>query len=101
MDYDKKLEMLAKEIESTMAHVEQVLNEYIKTVIVQEMVEMFNEADDIEKKMFILSILKEISPTAFHDCMGKTILDILTADVKDSQKEVESETFRIKSYIVG
>ena len=40
--YNKKLELLKEELEITMVHAEDILNEYIDTVIKQEMFNIFN-----------------------------------------------------------
>lgn len=57
MNYDQKLESLAKEFEATMNHADEVMNEIIATAFEQAMVEAFNELTEEEQMAIVLGLL--------------------------------------------
>lgn len=63
MNYDQKLESLAKEFEATMNHADEVMNEIIATAFEQAMVEAFNELAEEEQMAIVLGLLGFL-PTA-------------------------------------
>lgn len=58
MNYNEKLESLAKEFEATMNHASEVMDEIVATAIEQEVMEAIDELDDFQK-LLLLAILEE------------------------------------------
>ena len=57
MDYNKKLEMLAKEFDAATQYASKALNDFIDTAIEKAMVEAFNELTPDEQMALIFGLL--------------------------------------------
>lgn len=55
--YTKKLESLSKEYVATIEHANEILKEIIETTLLQEMVNAYDEMNQIEKILFFQSIV--------------------------------------------
>lgn len=80
MNYDQKLESLAKEFEATMNHADEVMSEIIATAFEQAMVEAFNELTEEEQMAIVLGLLGFIpiappQPTA-EDELAKLLASV-------------------------
>lgn len=58
MNYNNKLDSLTKELEATMKHASEVMDEIIATAIEQAVMEAIDELDDFQK-LLLLAILEE------------------------------------------
>lgn len=86
MNYNKKLESLAKEFETTMNHAEEVLNEYIDIAIERAMVDAFNELTPDEQMTLIFGLL--------CDQVEDIIAEELTAVAEAIEKVAKEEEMR-------
>lgn len=59
MDTKLKLELLAKEYNATMAHAEEVLNEYIATAIEETVMDAIDKLDDNQKMLLLIALLAD------------------------------------------
>jgi hypothetical protein len=59
MDTKLKLELLAKEYNATMAHAEEVLNEYIATAIEEAVMNAIDKLDDNQKMLLLIALLED------------------------------------------
>lgn len=59
MDTKLKLELLAKEYNATMAHAEEVLNEYIATAIEEAVMNAIDKLDDNQKMLLLIALLAD------------------------------------------
>jgi F0F1-type ATP synthase membrane subunit b/b' len=55
--YNKKLELLSKELEATMNHASEVMDEIIATAIEQALMEAIDNLSDAEKMVLLLDVL--------------------------------------------
>lgn len=86
MNYNKKLESLAKEYEATMNHAEEVLNEYIDIAVEQAIIEAFNELSPEEQMALIVGLLCEQ--------VEDSIANELTAVVEAIERAAQEEEMR-------
>ena len=86
MDYNKKLEMLAKEFDAATQYASKALNDFIDTAIEKAMVEAFNELTPDEQMALILGLLCEM--------VEDSIAEELTAVAEAIEKEAQEEEMR-------
>ena len=86
MNYDQKLESLAKEFEATMNHADEVMSEIIATAFEQAMVEAFNELTEEEQMAIVLGLLGFI-PIAPQQPTAEDELAKLLASVDEALSE--------------
>ena len=86
MNYDQKLTSLANELDATMNHANEVMNEIVATAFEQAMVEAFNELSPAEQMALIVGLLCEQ--------VEERIADELTAVVEAIEKAEQEEEMR-------
>ena len=86
MNYDQKLTSLANELDATMNHANEVMNEIVATAFEQAMVEAFNKLSPDEQMALILGLLCET--------VEDRIEEELTAAVEAIEKAVQEEEMR-------
>ena len=59
MDTKVKLELLAREYNATMAHAEEVLNEYIATAVEEAVMNAIEKLDDNQKMLLLMLLLAD------------------------------------------
>lgn len=91
--YNKKLELLKEELEITMVHAEDILNEYIDTVIKQEMFNIFNKMSDEEKLKLIFTHIDNESFDGVNN--GSCDCD---EDIPDAFEKNMSELYKLIRY---
>lgn len=94
MNYNKKLESLAKEYEATMNHADKVMNEIIATAFEQAMVEAFNELTEEEQMIIVLGLLGYFPiPTAPQQPSPEDELVNLLASIEQAAREEEQRRY--------
>lgn len=88
--YSKKLEMLAKEYNEAMNRAEEIKEEYIKTCLVQALIDVFEELDEFEQFIFIQSLLDG----SFFKAVESILERIANADADSNRSESESDSNR-------
>lgn len=83
MDYNKKLEMLAKEFDAATQYASKALNDFIDTAIEKAMVEAFNELTPDEQMALILGLLCEM----VEDSITKELTAVAEAIEKETQEK--------------
>ena len=78
--YTEKLESLTKEYAATMEHANEVLNEIVDTILMQEMLNVYNELNYIEQIVFVQSIL---DGTFFDNLVSKLRTDSEKREAKN------------------
>ena len=64
MNYNEKLESLAKELDATVNHAVEVMEEYIATAIEQEVMNAIDELNDFEQMLLLFSLIEEMKQEA-------------------------------------
>ena len=91
----EKLESLAKEYNATMAHAEEVLNEYLDVAIEQTIVKVLSELSDIDRIIIIHWAIKKMLTAASPN----SIMGVLVSAVKENIKKKIEEEDQIIRYI--
>lgn len=86
MDYNQKLTSLVNELDATMNHANEVMNEIVATAFEQAMVEAFNELSPVEQMALIVGLLCEQ--------VEDRITEELTAVVNAIEKAAQEEEMR-------
>ena len=86
MNYNQKLTSLANELDATMNHANEVMNEIVATAFEQAMVEAFNELTPEEQMALIVGLLCEQ--------VEDRIAEELTAVVEAIEKAAQEEEMR-------
>lgn len=56
---ETKLELLAMELNATMEHTEEVLNEYIATAVEKEIMDAIDKLSDNQKALLMIALLED------------------------------------------
>jgi hypothetical protein len=56
---ETKLELLAMELNATMEHAEEVLNEYIATAVEKEIMDAIDKLSDNQKALLMIALLED------------------------------------------
>lgn len=67
MNYNEKLESLSKELEATVNHAVEVMEEYVATAIEQEVMNAIDEINDFENMLLLFDMLDEMEQEAKKD----------------------------------
>ena len=101
MNYNTKLESLAKEFEATMNHASEVMDEIVATAIEQAVMEAIDELDDFQKILLLLDILeeemanKQPEPEPEDDLVELFIAMNKALEEKESKKKVVSFEYEL------
>ena len=83
MNYNQKLTSLANELDATMNHANEVMNEIVATAFEQAMVEAFNELTPEEQMALIVGLLCE----QVEDRIAEELTAVVDAIEKAAQEE--------------
>lgn len=86
--YTEKLESLSKEYAATMEHANEVLEEIIDTILLQEILNAYDELDYIEKILFTQSI---VDGSFFELLKSKLRAEFETDSENDREKTREEK----------
>ena len=64
MNYNEKLESLAKELDATVNHAVEVMEEYMATAIEKEIMDAIDELNDFEQMLLLSTLLDEMEQEA-------------------------------------
>ena len=92
MNYNEKLESLAKELDATVNHAVEVMEEYIATAIEQEVMNAINNLSQEEKEMLLVfTMLDELMQSQPEPEPEPEKDDIFTLLYKEEIKQMEQE----------
>lgn len=91
MNYNEKLESLEKELEATVNHAVEVMEEYVATAIEQE---VMNAIDKISPEVLIFAMLDEFTQSQPEQEPEKD--DIWTLLYKEAMEQMEREQLKEK-----
>ena len=94
MNYDQKLTSLANELDATMNHANEVINEIVATAFEQAMVEAFNELSPDEQMALILGLLCESVEDRIAEELTAVVDAIEKAEQEEEQRRYEEERKR-------
>ena len=94
MNYNQKLTSLANELDATMNHANEVMNEIIATAFEQAMVEAFNELTPDEQMALIFGLLCEQVEDNIAEELTAVVEAIEKAAQEEEQRRYEEERRR-------
>ena len=94
MNYNQKLTSLANELDATMNHANEVMNEIIATAFEQAMVEAFNELTPDEQMALIFGLLCEQVEDNIAEELTAVVEAIEKAEQEEEQRRYEEERKR-------
>ena len=94
MNYNQKLTSLANELDATMNHANEVMNEIVATAFEQAMVEVFNELSPDEQTALIFALLCEQVEANIAEELTAVVEAIEKAAQEEEQRRYEEERRR-------
>ena len=94
MNYNQKLTSLANELDATMNHANEVMNEIVATAFEQAMVEVFNELSPDEQMALIFALLCEQVEANIAEELTAVVEAIEKAAQEEEQRRYEEERRR-------
>lgn len=101
MNYNQKLTSLANELDATMNHANEVMNEIVATAFEQAMVEAFNELSPDEQMALIFALLCEQVEANIAEELTAVVEAIEKAAQEEEQRRYEEERRREFSKLPG
>ena len=94
MNYNQKLTSLANELDATMNHANEIMNEIVATAFEQAMVEVFNELSPDEQMALIFALLCEQVEDRIAEELTAVVDAIEKAEQEEEQRRYEEERKR-------
>lgn len=88
--YNKKLELLKEELEITMVHAEEIINEYIETAAKQAVENYINQLDETEQMLLGFSLLSEMESQTFDELVNDIKQEMEPEEHNDGDDYVRS-----------
>ena len=97
MNYNEKLESLAKELDATVNHAVEVMEQYIATAIEKEVMDAIDKLSQEEKEMLLVfTMLDELMQSQPEPEPEKD--DIWTMLYKEAMEQMEQEQLKQKQF---
>ena len=94
MNYNQKLTSLANELDATMNHANEIMNEIVATAFEQAMVEVFNELSPDEQMALIVGLLCEQVEDHIAEELTAVVEAIERAEQEEEMRRYEEERRR-------
>ena len=101
MNYEQKLTSLANELDATMNHANEVMNEIVATAFEQAMVEAFNELSPTEQMALIVGLLCEQVEDSIAEELTAVVEAIERAEQEEEIRRYEEERRREFAKLTG
>ena len=101
MNYEQKLTSLANELDATMNHANEVMNEIVATAFEQAMVEAFNELSPTEQMALIVGLLCEQVEDSIAEELTAVVEAIERAEQEEEIRRYEEERKREFAKLTG
>ena len=99
MNYNEKLESLAKELDATVNHAVEVMNEIVATAIEKEVMDAIDKLSQEEKEMLLVfTMLDELMQSQPEPEPEPEKDDIWTMLYKEAMEQMEQEQLKEKQF---